>query len=100
MQYELDNNKDFVAGLLYEDSDVRSRAFGPSLHERVVVFSTGDLLLELESAGLIQSAKHILDVAEQNERNVSKQREPVPNEQAREVVRDALVKNRDHCAGL
>ena len=45
--------------LLFEDSDVnRRRAI---VEERVSLISTGDFLRELETAGLIQSADHILD---------------------------------------
>jgi predicted nucleic acid-binding protein len=66
---------DAQAFLLFEDSDITNRSFVRALPERVVSISTGDLLCELEAAGLIQSADHILDEAAQAHRNIERQRQ-------------------------
>jgi len=63
--------------------------------ERVMVLSTGDLLRELEAAGRIQSADHILDVAAEHERNVEAQREPAADDEARAVLRHHLRSRAD-----
>src|SRR2546430_440722 len=64
------------AMLLFEDSDIRRRRFVLLLPERVTAISTGDFLHELEAAGRIQSADHILDEAAARGRNVEQQRQP------------------------
>jgi hypothetical protein len=76
--------------LLFEDSDIRTRRFVRALPERVMALSTGDLLRELEAAGRIQSADHILDVAAAKERNVEALRFPQGDEAARRLLRDRL----------
>jgi hypothetical protein len=63
------------AMLLFEDSDIRRRRFVLLLPERVTAISTGDFLHELEAAGRIQSADHILDEAAARGRNVEQQRQ-------------------------
>ena len=65
------------AFLLFEDSDVGKRSFVRALPENVAAISTGDLLRELEFAGLIQSADHIIDAALAANRNVERQRDDV-----------------------
>jgi hypothetical protein len=81
---------DVEAVLLFEDGDVRRRRFVRALPERVTSLSTGDLLRELEAAGRIQSADHVLDVAAEKERNVAAQREPHGDEEARALLRAHL----------
>lgn len=60
--------------LLFEDSDVGKRR--AIVEERVTLMSTGDFLRALESAGLVQSADHVLDEAAARGRNVERQRRP------------------------
>jgi hypothetical protein len=69
--------------LLFEDSDIGKRR--AVVDERVGLISKGDFLPELEAAGLIQSADHILDQAAARARNV---------EQQREANRDAMTRKR------
>lgn len=83
-------NPDLEAVLIFEDSDVRKRRFVRTLPERVMALSTGDLLRELEAAGRIQSADHVLDVAAGKERNVEAQREAMNDDEARDVLREHL----------
>lgn len=79
--------------LLFEDSDVeRRRAI---LDERVSLISTGDFLRELEAAGLIQSADHILDQAAARGRNVERQRSAGGDETARQGLRRGLEDKRN-----
>jgi len=85
---------DLEAILLFEDSDIRRRRFVRGLPERVAALSTGDLLHELEAAGRIQSADHILDRAAANGRQVDAQREPQADEDARRVLRRHLGRSR------
>ena len=81
---------DLEAVLVFEDADVRKRRFIRALPERVMALSTGDLLRELEAAGRIQSADHILDLATENERNVQAQRTPQSDDEVLEVLRRQL----------
>ena len=80
------------AVLLFEDSDIRRRRFVRGLPERVAALSTGDLLHELEAAGRIQSADHILDRAAANGRQVDAQREPQAHDDARRLLRRHLTR--------
>lgn len=57
--------------LLFEDNDIKKRNFIRALPERVMALSTGDLLRELEIAGLILSSEQILDIAAKKEQNVA-----------------------------
>jgi hypothetical protein len=85
------DDADLEAVLVFEDTDVRKRRFVRALPERVMALSTGDLLRELEAAGRIQSADHVLDVAAQKERNVEAQREPQSDDDARILLREQLA---------
>ena len=58
--------------LLFEDTDVETRR--AIVDQRVSLISTGDFLRELEAAGLIQSADHVLDQAAAQGRNVDRRR--------------------------
>lgn len=78
------------AVLIYEDNDLRKRRFVRGLPPGVMALSTGDLLYELEAAGRIQSAAHILDVAAGTGRNVQAIRNPSADEQARFLLRTRL----------
>ena len=79
---------DARALLLFEDSDVgRRRAV---IDDHVALISTGDFLRELEGAGLIQSADHILDLAAASGRNVERQRVAGGDETARIGLRRQL----------
>ncbi|MBX9699384.1 MAG: hypothetical protein K2X74_08105 [Acetobacteraceae bacterium] len=86
----ISDDPELEALLLYEDNDIRTRRFVRGLPERVAALSTGDLLHELQEAGRIQSADHLLDVAAESERNVSQQREPSPDDAARRLLRQHL----------
>ena len=68
----LRRNASAEAVLLFEDSDVGKRR--AVVDARVSLISTGDFLRELESAGLIQSTDHILDLAASQGRNVERMR--------------------------
>jgi predicted nucleic acid-binding protein len=81
---------DATALLLFDDCDIGRRAV---IDDRVALISTGDFLRELERAGLIQSADHILDLASERGRNVERQRTAVGDEAARAGLREQL---RDH----
>lgn len=87
---EIEKDANLEALLLYEDNDIRTRRFVGALPERVTTISTGDLLRELEAAGRIQSADHILDVAVANERNVEAQRQARGDDEARALLRQHL----------
>lgn len=92
---EIDRDPDVEAILLFEDSDVRRRAFVRALPERVMALSTGDLLRELEAAGRIQSCDRILDQAAEKERNVAALREGRGAESERLVLRQHLMGRSD-----
>lgn len=87
---EIDKDPNLEALLLFEDNDVRTRRFVRALPERVMALSTGDLLHELEAAGLIQSTDRILDLAAEKERNVEQQRQPSIDDLARRALRRRL----------
>jgi hypothetical protein len=92
---EIERDADLEALLLYADNDIRTRRFVGALPERVMTLSTGDLLRELEAAGRIQSADHILDVAVANERNVEAQRAVRSDDEARGLLRQHLQNRSD-----
>lgn len=83
---------DLEAVLFFEDADIRKRRFVRALPERVMALSTGDLLRELEAAGRIQSADHVLDLAAAKQRNVEAQREPQGDDEARVLLREQLAR--------
>lgn len=87
---EIESDADLEALLLYEDNDIRARHFVGALPERVMALSTGDFLRELEAAGRIQSADHVLDVAAEKERNVTAQRAAQSDDEARALLRGQL----------
>lgn len=93
--YETARDPGLQAMLLFEDTDIRSRQFVRLLPERVSAISTGDFLHELEAAGGIQSADHILDEAAARGRNVQKQRQPIVGERARVPLREHLTRHRE-----
>ena len=68
----LRSRPDAEALLLFEDSDVRKRR--AVVDERASLISTGEFWRELEFAGFIQSADHILDAAAASGRNIDRQR--------------------------
>lgn len=74
--------------LLFEDSDLRKRR--AVVDERVSLISTGDFLRELEGAGLVQSADHILDEAAEHGRNVERQRQTGSDAETSRRLRDQL----------
>lgn len=84
---EIAANPDLQAVLLFEDNDIRSRSFVRLLPERVSPVSTGEFLAELEAAGRIQSADHILDEAAARGRNVEHQRGADPDPELRDRLR-------------
>jgi hypothetical protein len=84
------DDPDLEAVLFFEDADRRKPRFVRALPERVMALSTGDLLRELEAAGRIQSADHVLDVAAEKERKVEPQRHSQSNDEARALLRDQL----------
>ena len=75
--------------LLFEDSDVEKRR--AVVDERVSLITTGDFLRELEAAGLLQSADHVLDQAAARGRNVERQRRAGEDAETRERLRDQLA---------
>ncbi len=87
-------DSELEAVLFFEDSDVRKRRFVRVLPERVMTLSTGDLLHELEAAGLIQSSDQILGAAAAKERNVEAQRKPQSDDEARTLLREQLHRRR------
>jgi hypothetical protein len=94
LSYKTAADPELQALLLFEDSDIRRRSFVRLLPERVTAISTGDFLHELEAAGRIQSADHILDEAAARGRNVEEQRQPTANDAARTVLREQLTTRR------
>jgi hypothetical protein len=84
----LRSNVSAEALLLFEDSDVEKRR--AIVDQRASLISTGDFLRELEAAGLLQSADHILDQAAAHGRNVEKQRrgadDTIPRSRFREQI--------------
>lgn len=78
--------------LLFEDSDLGKRR--AVVDQRTSLIGTGDLLRELEMAGLIQSADHILDRAAAQGRNVERQRQAGDDVTPRERLRDQLRQRR------
>jgi hypothetical protein len=78
--------------LLVEDSDVEKRR--AVVDQRVSLISTGDLLRELEAAGLIQSTDAILDRAVAYGRNVDRQRKAYDDAATRERLRAQLRRDR------
>jgi hypothetical protein len=93
LNYQTSADPELKAMLLFEDSDIRRRSFVRLSPERVTAISTGDFLHELEAAGCIQSADHILDEAAARGRNVEEQRQPPASEPARAVLRDQLTRH-------
>ena len=79
--------------LLFEDSAVGKRR--AVVDQRVSLISTGDFLRELETAGMIQSTDHILDLAAAQGRNVERRREANEDSTTRERLREQLHRNRD-----
>jgi len=74
--------------LLFEDTDVEKRR--AIVDQRVGLISTGDFLRELEAAGLIQSADHVLDQAAKRGRNVARLRVAAEDGAARRRLREQL----------
>jgi hypothetical protein len=94
LSYKTAADPELQALLLFEDSDIRRRSFVRLLPERVSAISTGDFLHELEAAGRIQSADHILDEAAARGCNVEQQRQPTTSEPARTALREQLTRRR------
>jgi hypothetical protein len=92
LNYKTAADPELQAMLLFEDSDILQRSFVRLLPERVTAISTGDFLHELEAAGRIQSADHILDEATARGRNVQEQRQPAASEPARAILREQLTR--------
>ena len=86
-------NTQAEALLLFEDNDIRKRQ--AVLDERASLISTGDLLRELEAAGLIQSADRILDTAAAEGRNVARLRQASGDTDTRARLRRQLVDRKD-----
>jgi len=76
--------------LLFEDSDIERRR--AVVDQRVGLISTGDFLRELEAAGLIQSADHVLDQAAAHGRNVDRQRRAGDDPTTTGRLREQLAK--------
>jgi hypothetical protein len=79
--------------LLFEDTDLEKRR--AIVDQRVSLISTGDFLRELEFAGLIQSADHILDQAAAQGRNVERQRRATEDDLTRTRLRAQLNRRSD-----
>jgi hypothetical protein len=80
------------AMLLFEDADLQQRQ--AILDRRAMLISTGDFLIELEAAGLIQSADQVLDAAAARGRNVERQRRPVQEAAIRTAFGNQLRRGR------
>ena len=80
-------------GELLDRRRSKTRHYLGGLPERVMALSTGDLLRDLEAAGRIQSADHLLNMAAENERNITAQCEPQRDADARDVLRQQLIRN-------
>ena len=93
----LRSRPDAEALLLFEDSDVRKRR--AVVDERASLISTGEFLRELEAAGFIQSADHILDTAAASGRNIDRQRLAAQDATTAGRLRRQLLEGRDS-AGL
>jgi len=91
LQDAIDGDPDLVAFLLFEDSDINRRRFADLLPERVLPISTGAFLHELEVAGRLQSAAHILDEAMAKGRDVSKQYVAVTSDEIATALRERLT---------
>ena len=87
----LHGHPDVEALLLFEDTDVEKRR--AIVDERVSLISTGDFLRELQAAGLIQSADHVLDQAAAQGPNVERQRSAREDGTTRERLRQQLRKD-------
>lgn len=89
----LRSRPDAEALLLFEDSDVRKRR--AVVDERASLISTGEFLRELEAAGFIQSADHILDTAAASGRNIDRQRQAGQDAITAGRLRRQLIQGRD-----
>jgi hypothetical protein len=93
LRHKAEVDPNLRAMLLFEDADILRRRFVLLLPERVTAISTGDFLHELEAAGRIQSADHILDEAAARGRNIEQQRRPTAtSEPARATLREQLTR--------
>jgi len=76
--------------VLYEDDDVRRmRALDPELGDKVSLVSTGEFLVMVERVAHILKADDVLDLAQQNGRNVTKIAQDAarqPNPEAAELA--------------
>jgi len=89
----LGSSPESTALLLFEDTDLlRRRAV---IDDRVGLISTGDLLRELQSAGLIQSADQVLDDAAREGRNVERLRTAASDPEVRVALSAQLRSARD-----
>ncbi len=79
--------------LLFEDSDLEKRR--AIVDQRVSLISTGELLRELEAAGLIQSADYVLDQAAAKGRNIDRQRQSSDDAATRDRLREQLQRRDD-----
>lgn len=93
LERHIRGHPDSEALLLFEDTDIAKRR--AIVDQRVSLISTGDFLRELEHAGLIQSADHILDQAAARGRNVDALRVASADAATREHLRDQLGRRRD-----
>lgn len=84
----LASDSEAEALLLFEDTAIeRRRAI---IDERATLISTGDFLRTLETAGLLQSADRILDLAAAKGRNVERLRRPTLDEVTQGRLTDQL----------
>ncbi|MBF0460295.1 MAG: hypothetical protein HQL87_02770 [Magnetococcales bacterium] len=90
----LNANPEAEALLLFEDTDVSKRR--AIVDERVGLISTGDFLRELEQAGLIESAHHILEKAARAGRNIERQHYPQAEHETRLALRQQTVRPKRH----
>ncbi len=95
LKAEITADPELQALLLVEDNDVRRRGFVRALPDRVMAISTGELLAELEAAGRIQSADHVLDEAARHGRNVERRLQGNEDSVTRERLRAQLQRSLD-----
>ncbi len=92
---ELERDDHAMAFLLYEDSDLKKRKFLRELPENVATITTGDLLFELESFGLVRSYDTLLDKAEAKGRNVNGSRQPSDDDASRMLLKQHIEHIKD-----
>jgi len=88
LETDTKNHPDRYHFLIFEDRDVEKRAI--ILPDRAFAIATGDWLRTLESLKLIQSADHVLDVAQAEGRTIDRQRRQLSHDTALEAAKKRI----------